>query len=161
MAKKKAIPVLGLSEINGKYIEPIAGIPDISGAYNEPRDDSFHPGVDYKIASGTPLFASADGVIIRADGSDVGGYGNQLRIWHKHLNITSIYGHMSGFAVNVGDVVTIGQFVGSSGGRRGAVGAGSSKGAHLHFEVQVGRSVRGRTSTLNPHQVIEKWKDNE
>ncbi|MEX2054729.1 MAG: M23 family metallopeptidase, partial [Candidatus Andersenbacteria bacterium] len=52
-------------------------------------------------------------------------------------NISTVYGHVSGFAVNEGQVVTRGTTIGYTGGAPGTRGAGLSSGPHLHFEVRV------------------------
>ncbi len=89
-----------------------------------------HEGIDYAAPSGTPIRASADGVVARAGGES--GYGNVVKIRHKGRYET-VYAHMSRFApglhagspVKAGDVIG---FVGST---------GRSTGPHLHFELHV------------------------
>lgn len=89
-----------------------------------------HQGTDYSASSGTPVRATADGMVTRA-GRD-GGYGNLIELRHAN-GIRTRYGHLSGFAtgVRVGERVrqnaTIG-FVGST---------GLSTGPHLHYEFLV------------------------
>ena len=86
----------------------------------------FHRGVDLKAAWGTPIRASADGIVSFAGWA--GGYGRQVRIGHGEGLATS-YSHMSriaaapGARVHRGDVIG---FVGSS---------GLSTGPHVHYEV--------------------------
>jgi len=89
-----------------------------------------HQGIDYSASSGTPVRATADGMVTKA-GRD-GGYGNLIEV--RHVNgIRTRYGHLSGFAsgIHVGARVrqqqTIG-FVGST---------GMSTGPHLHYEFLV------------------------
>ena len=94
-----------------------------------------HQGTDYAAASGTPVRAIGDGVVIREGWGN--GYGNMLEIRHRNGFITR-YGHLSRFssAVRVGSRVTIGQviaFVGST---------GLATGPHLHFEVLVNGEQR-------------------
>jgi murein DD-endopeptidase MepM/ murein hydrolase activator NlpD len=99
-----------------------------------------HKGVDYAAALGTPIRASADGVIDFAGVQ--GGYGNFVLVKHW-ANYSTAYAHMSRFApgirrgskVNQGDVIG---YVGST---------GWSTGAHLHYEFRVGNEAR------NPDQV--------
>ncbi|MHB0948441.1 MAG: M23 family metallopeptidase, partial [Gemmatimonadaceae bacterium] len=90
-----------------------------------------HQGTDYAAASGTPVRAIGDGIVIRAGWGN--GYGNVLEIRHRNGFVTR-YGHLRGFAKGVrsGARVTIGQkvaFVGTT---------GLSTAPHLHFEVLVG-----------------------
>lgn len=90
-----------------------------------------HEGVDFAAAYGTPVRATADGVVSRAE-YEGGGYGNFIEL--RHINgIRTRYGHLSRFAagLHVGERVaqeqTIG-FVGST---------GLSTGPHLHYEFLV------------------------
>ena len=83
-----------------------------------------HKGTDYAAASGTPVRAIGDGVVVRGLGS---GYGNVLEIRHRNGYVTR-YGHLSRFApgVRAGARVDIGQtvaFVGSTGLEHGAAPA--------------------------------------
>jgi murein DD-endopeptidase MepM/ murein hydrolase activator NlpD len=94
-----------------------------------------HKGTDYAAASGTPVRAIGDGVVIQEGWGN--GYGNMLEIRHRNGFVTR-YGHLSRFnsGVHVGSRVTIGQvvaFVGST---------GLSTGPHLHFEVLVNGQQR-------------------
>ncbi len=90
----------------------------------------FHPGIDIANDAGTPILATADGVVTTAGWND-GGYGNMVDIDHGN-GIMTRYGH----AMQV--VVTPGQYV-----RRGQVIAymgstGFSTGPHVHYEVRIG-----------------------
>jgi murein DD-endopeptidase MepM/ murein hydrolase activator NlpD len=89
-----------------------------------------HPGIDIANDAGTPILATADGVVTTAGWND-GGYGNMVDIDHGN-GIMTRYGH----AMQV--VVTPGQYV-----RRGQVIAymgstGFSTGPHVHYEVRIG-----------------------
>lgn len=93
-----------------------------------PRGGSVHEGIDIDGETGDPIGASAAGTVIMA--SPFSGYGNAVIIDHGH-GVTTLYGHMSAFAVSEGDRVSQGQIV-------GAVGStGHSTGSHLHFEIRV------------------------
>lgn len=90
-----------------------------------------HEGIDYAAAYGTPVRATADGIVTRA-GRD-GGYGNMIELRHAK-GIRTRYGHLSRFArgLHVGERVTQGQTI-------GYVGAtGLATGPHLHYEFRVG-----------------------
>jgi murein DD-endopeptidase MepM/ murein hydrolase activator NlpD len=94
-----------------------------------------HTGVDWATAYGTPIFASGNGVIEKAQWE--GGYGKYIRIKHPNGYETA-YGHMSAFAKGMEPGVRVRQgqvigFVGST---------GMSTGAHVHYEILVnGRFV--------------------
>ena len=104
------------------------------------RDDPFHkgaamhPGIDLAGAYGTPIYATADGVVTEA-GWNKGGYGNMVELDHGR-GISTRYGHMSAVLVHVGDHVTRGEQIGRMGS------TGRSTGNHLHYEVRIdGRPV--------------------
>lgn len=85
-----------------------------------------HPGIDLAAPTGTPIYATGDGVVTRAGW--VNGYGNFVEIDHGNGYITR-YGHASRIFVSVGDQVTANQNI-------AAVGCtGRCTGPHLHYEV--------------------------
>lgn len=89
-----------------------------------------HHGIDVGIVEGTPIVAPQTGTVIRA-GMDNTGYGNLVVI--KTVEGLEVFlGHLSKFAVNVGDKVTQGTIIGYSGN------TGNSTGPHLHYEVRQG-----------------------
>ncbi len=95
---------------------------------------AMHPGIDLAGGYGTPIYATADGTVLRA-GWNSGGYGNLVEIDHGR-GITTRYGHMSAILVHPGQHVTRGQQVGRMGS------TGRSTGNHLHYEVRIdGRAV--------------------
>lgn len=87
-----------------------------------------HTGIDFSGELGTPVLASADGVIEKVTYS--AGYGNMVIINHGD-NITSTYAHLKSFNVKEGDKVKVGQCIALLGN------TGTSTGPHLHFEVSV------------------------
>jgi murein DD-endopeptidase MepM/ murein hydrolase activator NlpD len=89
-----------------------------------------HPGVDYVAPIGTPIHATADGVVQLAGWHF--GYGNTIILKH-HSKITTLYAHQSHFAdgITVGTKVSQGQLIGYVGS------TGWSTGAHLHYEFRV------------------------
>ncbi len=94
-----------------------------------------HTGVDWATPYGTPIFASGNGVIEKAEWE--GGYGKYVRIKHNNGYETA-YGHMSAFAKGMepGKRVRQGQVIGFVGS------TGQSTGAHVHYEILVnGRFV--------------------
>lgn len=89
---------------------------------------AFHEGIDFPGPSGTPIVASAGGVIVAAEYHPQ--FGNMLEIDHGGEILTR-YAHTSKIYVKVGDIVKRGQHVADIGS------TGRSTGAHLHFEVRV------------------------
>lgn len=89
-----------------------------------------HTGVDLAARTGTPIYASGDGVISYYKWQS--GYGNKVEIQHVNGYETA-YGHMSRFAegLSVGSRVRQGQIVGYVGS------TGQSTGPHLHFEIKI------------------------
>ncbi|MBV9528210.1 M23 family metallopeptidase [Sphingomonas sp.] len=95
---------------------------------------AMHPGIDLAGAYGTPIYATADGTVLRS-GWNNGGYGNMVEIDHGR-GIVTRYGHMSAVLVQAGDHITRGQQIGRMGS------TGRSTGNHLHYEVRIdGRPV--------------------
>ena len=85
-----------------------------------------HKGMDFGARWGSPIVASADGVVARAGWA--GGYGQQVRINHGS-GIATSYSHMSRMVVSPGTLVRQGQLIGYVGT------TGLSTGAHLHYET--------------------------
>ena len=93
----------------------------------------FHTGIDITMPVGTPLHATADGVVSFADRS--GGNGNIVVIEHGH-GLTSVYAHNSKNLVKPGQAVKRGDVIAYSGS------TGISTGPHVHYEVwRNGQSV--------------------
>ena len=89
-----------------------------------------HKGVDYAAATGTPIHATADGVVKFAGWQR--GYGNTIIIEHPN-KITTLYAHQKGFAKGIKKGVKV-----SQGDLIGYVGAtGWATGPHLHYEFRV------------------------
>ncbi len=85
-----------------------------------------HTGIDITMPVGTPLHATADGVVSFADRS--GGNGNIVVIEHGH-GLTSVYAHNSKNLVKPGQAVKRGDLIAYSGS------TGLSTGPHVHYEV--------------------------
>lgn len=85
-----------------------------------------HPGVDFAAKEGTPIYASADGVVTLARHN--GGYGNCVYIDHQ-LGYETRYGHMQKILVRHGQRVKRGDKIGLVGK------TGLATAPHLHFEV--------------------------
>lgn len=118
-------------------IQPIAKFTFTSayGVRSDPFQGSaaMHAGIDLASPTGTPIYATADGVVDRAEW--FGGYGNMVEIEHGK-GIATRYGHMSRIATHSGDRVKRGDLIGYVGS------TGRSTGSHLHYEVRIdGRAV--------------------
>lgn len=92
-----------------------------------------HGGVDYAVPAYTPVAAAGPGRVTFAGQQN--GYGNIVVIDHGGGYETR-YAHLGRIDVAVGDTVDAGRTVALSGGARGMDGAGTSTGAHLHFETR-------------------------
>ncbi len=94
-----------------------------------PRWGRMHEGLDIGGVLGIPILAAESGRVDYAGW--IGGYGNTIIVDHGG-GMTTLYGHMHGFAVSAGQTVAIGQVIGYVGN------SGFSQGPHLHFEVRIG-----------------------
>ncbi|HEY0907756.1 MAG TPA: peptidoglycan DD-metalloendopeptidase family protein [Candidatus Paceibacterota bacterium] len=105
------------------YMRPIDGGRKSQGLHG-------YNGVDIAAPIGTPIHASADGVVIIARSSGYnGGYGSYVVISHPNGTQT-LYGHMSKVNVTQGESVTKGETIGLVGN------TGKSTGPHIHFEIR-------------------------
>ncbi len=126
----------GVGEERGEFARPVNGAVTSGFGYRRHPILGFrrmHSGIDFRARSGTPIYATADGVVNYAGRK--GGYGNFVRIAHGG-NLASGYGHMSRIAVSGGTRVRRGQVIGYVGS------TGLSTGPHLHYELyRGGRAV--------------------
>jgi murein DD-endopeptidase MepM/ murein hydrolase activator NlpD len=88
-----------------------------------------HNGTDFAGAHGTPIYATADGVVIHAGW--LSGYGRLIKIQHQ-FGIETRYAHNSKLFVKEGQRVSRGQKIAAMGN------TGRSTGTHLHYEIRVG-----------------------
>lgn len=121
----------------------LAAIPAIQPVRNEDltrmasgfgwRTDPFtkarkmHKGMDFTAPRGTPIFASGDGKVTRADNRS-SGYGKHIRIDHGY-GYLSLYAHLSKYNVSKGQKIKRGDLIGFVGN------TGRSEAPHLHYEV--------------------------
>jgi len=123
-------PIAGwLSSSYGNRKDPFSGGPD------------FHPGLDISADRGTPVRATADGTVEAAGYN--GAYGNSVMIAHGY-GIETRFGHLSGYAVNVGQQIRRGDVIGYVGS------TGRATAAHLHYEILV------NGSPINPLRLLGK-----
>jgi murein DD-endopeptidase MepM/ murein hydrolase activator NlpD len=110
-----------------KTVLPVSGARFTSG-YGS-RWGTFHYGIDLAAPIGTPEYAAADGVVLRAGAAS--GFGLAVYVLHENGDVT-VYGHMEEILVEVGQYVDAGETIALLGNR------GQSTGPHLHFEVHQG-----------------------
>ena len=132
--------ILKLAEAKQDFL---ASIPAIQPVQNEKlrhvasgfgyRTDPFtkarkmHEGMDFTAKTGTPIFASGDGIVARADNS-ASGFGNHIVIRHGY-GYESLYAHLSKYKCRAGQRVKRGDIIGYVGS------TGRSEAPHLHYEV--------------------------
>ena len=87
----------------------------------------FHYGMDFTSKTGTPIYATGDGVIYKADAS-LSGYGNHVEINHGY-GYKTLYAHLSKYNCKPGQRVKRGDLIGYVGS------TGRSQAPHLHYEV--------------------------
>jgi murein DD-endopeptidase MepM/ murein hydrolase activator NlpD len=92
------------------------------------RGYRMHEGQDLAGAHGSPIYATADGVVTYAGWES--GYGRLIKIRHD-FGIETRYGHLSQISVNVGEKVSRDERIGDMGN------TGRSTGTHLHYEVRL------------------------
>lgn len=92
------------------------------------RQRRMHYGIDLKVQVGDTIYAAFDGKV-RIKQFERRGYGNYLVIRHPN-GLETVYGHLSGFLVDVDDVVKSGEPIALGGN------TGRSTGSHLHLEFR-------------------------
>lgn len=87
----------------------------------------FHYGMDFSAKRGTPVYATGNGIVKRADNRS-SGYGRHIRIDHG-FGYVSLYAHLNKYNVRRGQSVKRGDIIGYVGN------TGRSVGPHLHYEI--------------------------
>ena len=103
----------------------------VTSVYNErvnpiTHEKEFHWGIDYAAKEGTPVLATADGVIEEV--ATEKGFGNVIRINHI-FGYSSLYGHLEKIIVKQNQRIKQGDIIGLVGS------TGQSTGPHLHYEM--------------------------
>ena len=123
-------PVVGyLSSMWGSRKDPFTGGRD------------FHPGLDISASAGTPIHATANGVVESA--GYAGNYGNMVLVKHG-FGLSTRYGHMSRIAAFPGMKVKRGDIIGYVGS------TGRATSAHLHYEILL------NGQTINPLNLLAR-----
>lgn len=122
VAKPKGYPVDGeISSPYGGRSDPLSG------------EAAFHSGVDIRCSAGTPVRATADGVVSHSGWADQHGF---TVVLEHGLGFTTLYAHNEVNTVKVGDRIKRGDIIGYSGS------TGKSTGPHVHYEIwKDGKSV--------------------
>jgi murein DD-endopeptidase MepM/ murein hydrolase activator NlpD len=140
MANLTALELKG--DIPGIY--PAFGrISDTWGSRVHPVTKSldFHYGIDISNKTGTPIYATAAGIVKKA--SYIKGYGRRIVVDHGN-GYESVYAHLYAYRTQVGEAVTKGQIIGLMGN------SGLSTGPHLHYEVHF------KQRRLNPANFLNR-----
>jgi murein DD-endopeptidase MepM/ murein hydrolase activator NlpD len=102
-------------------------------------EGEFHKGIDISAPNGTPVRATADGIVKLA--GMVNGYGREVVLDHGH-GVESCYAHLSSFAAIAGQTVIRGEVIGYVGH------SGRVTGPNLHYEIRI------RNTPVNPHRYM-------
>jgi murein DD-endopeptidase MepM/ murein hydrolase activator NlpD len=130
------------------YAMPVKAAHRFTSGFGYRRDPKgggrrMHSGADFAAPSGTPIYATADGVVKSAQRES--GYGNTVRIEHA-FGFETVYAHQSQLRVKAGQRVSRGEHIGDMGS------TGRSTGVHLHYEVR----LNGKP--VNPMTYVEAAK---
>ena len=147
LSKQVVVQSKSLDEIQRMALDKevlLSAIPSIQPINNEDlrrmasgygwRTDPFtktrrkHKGMDFSAPTGTPIYSTSDGKVIRVDGR-APGYGNHIRIDHGFGYVT-LYAHLSKYNVRRGQEVKRGDVIGFVGN------TGRSVAPHLHYEIR-------------------------
>jgi murein DD-endopeptidase MepM/ murein hydrolase activator NlpD len=147
LSKQVVVQSKSLDEIQRMALDKevlLSAIPSIQPINNEDlrrmasgygwRTDPFtktrrkHKGMDFSAPTGTPIYATSDGKVIRIDGR-AAGYGKHIRIDHGFGYVT-LYAHLSKYNVRRGQEVKRGDVIGFVGN------TGRSVAPHLHYEIR-------------------------
>jgi murein DD-endopeptidase MepM/ murein hydrolase activator NlpD len=109
-------------------------------------EGAFHTGIDIAVPIGTPVHATADGIVSLASWS--GEYGKMVVINHGN-RLQTYYAHCSHLLVVPGEDVRLGEVIALSGG------TGRATGPHLHYEVRIAGTP------VNPYRYLAKARITE
>lgn len=129
LAKQKALLLKSIPAIQPIKNEELKHMASGFGYRSNPftKIRKFHNGMDFSAKSGTPIYATGDGIVKKADGT-VSGFGNHIEINHGYGYMT-LYAHLSKYKVRAGQKVKRGDIIGHVGS------TGRSEAPHLHYEV--------------------------
>jgi murein DD-endopeptidase MepM/ murein hydrolase activator NlpD len=135
LAKEKNSLLAAIPAIQPVRNENLKQVASGFGYRNDPftKVRKFHEGMDFSAKTGTPIFATGDGVVQRADNT-ASGYGNHIVIRHG-FGYETLYGHLSKYKCRPGQHVKRGDIIGYVGS------TGRSEAPHLHYEVHKNNEV--------------------
>ncbi len=121
---------------------PVTG--RITSPYGKRKDPlkgktAFHTGIDLGAKRGQKIYATGDGVVLRAGPN--GAYGNYVEISHGN-GYKTVFAHMKKIIAKKGDQIHRGQVIGLVGS------SGRSTGPHLHYEIRL------NNKTINPYKFL-------
>lgn len=120
---------------------PCAGtVSSLFGPRTRKHVEAMHEGIDIAARTGTPVKAARSGHVIYAS-NKVRGYGNMVIVRHAD-SFSTVYAHLSKFAVKKGQFIGRGQLIGKVGH------TGRARGSHLHFEI------RDKQTPVDPLQFL-------
>lgn len=149
LEKLDALNLYRIAVEKSPFSEPLRGAYRFTSPFG-PRNDpingqrKMHNGADFAAGHGAPIYATADGTVIKAGWAT--GYGRLVTIRHD-FGIETRYAHLSKIRVNVGDKVSRGDRIGDMGN------SGRSTGTHLHYEVRIDGDP------VNPMKFIKAARD--
>ncbi|MCY3984903.1 MAG: DUF5930 domain-containing protein [Roseovarius sp.] len=108
------------------------------------RRGRMHNGADFASRHGTPIYATADGIVLETGW--YGGYGKMVKLKHE-FGFETRYAHLSKIRVKPGEKISRGQIIGDMGN------TGRSTGTHLHYEIRV------NGTPVNPMNFIKAGRD--
>ncbi|MDX1781718.1 MAG: DUF5930 domain-containing protein [Thalassovita sp.] len=134
LSQLDALNLYRIAASKAPFAKPVKTAVRYTSGYGYRRDPKtggrrMHKGSDFAGPSGTPIYSTADGVVVHAGWSS--GYGRLIKIKHE-FGIETRYAHLSKIRVKVGQRVSRGERIGDMGN------SGRSTGTHLHYEVRVG-----------------------
>ena len=129
LAKEKNSLLAAIPAIQPVRNENLKQMASGFGYRNDPftKVRKFHEGMDFSAKTGTPIYATGDGVVDRADNA-ASGYGNHIVIRHG-FGYETLYGHLSKYNCKAGEKIKRGDIIGYVGS------TGRSEAPHLHYEV--------------------------
>lgn len=129
LAKQKEKLLIAIPAIQPVKNEDLRQMASGFGYRSDPftKIRKFHKGMDFSAKTGTPIYATGDGIVRKADAS-LSGYGNHIEINHGYGYLT-LYAHLSKYKVRAGQRVKRGDIIGYVGS------TGRSEAPHLHYEV--------------------------
>ena len=110
-----------------------------------------HNGQDFRVPSGTEVYATGDGIVEEA-GFSTGGFGNYIVIDHDY-GFQSLYGHLSRIKVTKGMNIKRGDLIGISGD------TGLSSGPHLHYQIEQRGKAVNPSHYLNNEMNLEEYNE--